>query len=114
MQFGAIFWTNFKENYCKFLTFLREETKKGFWPWVLGAEAYFSPRIFDGGLQPPRFLLLYVKLSSGLYEMHTPSHCLQVYVLTCQAEYNHGRTGPFLSGRTVSFCPTPDLIPRAV
>ena len=36
MQFGATFWANFKENYCKFLTFFIQETNKGFLALDLG------------------------------------------------------------------------------
>ena len=49
MQFGATFWTNFKENYFKFWTFFKEETKRGFglgsWGWK-----HTSDPTFDKGL----------------------------------------------------------------
>lgn len=51
MQFGAIHWPNFKENYCKFLTFFTVGTNKGCSSLYVGAEAYFRPPYF--WLGPP-------------------------------------------------------------
>ena len=52
MQFGATFWTNFEENYCKCWTFITLETKMGFRPWILGRNHTSAPQIFDWGYIP--------------------------------------------------------------
>ena len=54
MQSGASFWTNFKVNYCKFLTFLTEETNKGFSSLDLGGGSIVLPHhIFCWGAKAP-------------------------------------------------------------